>query len=89
MKKGRPTREESQYTVHIHKNNGHMYASTNTFAIDDDGKRRYRYTHWGTIDENKKFTPGINFYNAPVTERKKLVFPSDWDLLENPSTDAP
>ena len=66
--------------MHIHRNNGHRYAATNTYTVGDDGKRHYRYTHWGTLDDNKKFSPGINFFNATIEQRKKLVFPEDWDL---------
>ena len=78
----RPTKEESVYKVSIHKSGGYMYAATHPYTIDENGKRKYVYRHWGIVDENKKFIPGKRYVFASLEERAKLVFPDDWDMSE-------
>ena len=78
----RPANENSIYRVSIHKNGDYNYATTHTYTIDEHGKRKYNYRHWGKIDENKKFYPGQAFVYASIEERKRLIFPPDWDLSE-------
>lgn len=78
----RPTREESIYQVSIHRNGGHMYASTHPYTTDDSGKRKYVNCHWGTVDGNLKFIPGKRYIYASLEERSKLIFPKEWDLSE-------
>ncbi len=78
----RPTKEESVYKVSIHKNGGYMYAATHPYTIDENGKRKYVYHHWGIVDESKTFIPGKRYVFASLEERAKLVFPDDWDMSE-------
>ena len=45
------------------------------------GKRTYRRIHWGCFDPQKKtFTPNLAFLLLTPEERKKYIFPEDWDL---------
>jgi len=79
----RPVDPIAQYRVKLHLNGGYTYASTQPFYIDPDtGKKKYRRIHWGTVDENNKFTPGSKFYQASPEERAQLIFPEDWDMSE-------
>jgi len=79
----RPVDPYAQYRVKPHINGGYTYASTQPSYVDTEtGKKKYRYIHWGSIDENFKFTPGTAFYLAPPEERSKLIFPEGWDLSE-------
>lgn len=78
----RPTKGESVYKVSIHKNGGYMYAATHPYTIDENGKRKYVYRHWGIVDDNKKFIPGKRYVFASLEERSKLVFPDGWDMSE-------
>ena len=74
---------ENQYNINIHKNGGHQYASTQPRVYDEKtGKYRYVRKHWGTVDENLKFHPNMDYVYASLEERKKLKFPDNWDLSE-------
>ena len=80
---GRPFDPNARHRVKPHITHGYTYASTQPPYIDEiTGKRKYRYIHWGTVDENKKFHPGHNFYLASPEERASLLFPEDWDISE-------
>jgi len=79
----RPVDPNAQYRVKPHVNNGYTYASTQPPHIDPNtGKKKYRYIHWGTIDENLKFIPSSKFYLAAPEERSRLIFPEEWDMSE-------
>lgn len=80
---GRSVDPNAQYRVKPHVTKGYTYASTQPPYIDTDtGKKKYRYVHWGTVDENRKFIPGSSFYLASPEERARLIFPEDWDMSE-------
>ncbi|GHV48154.1 hypothetical protein FACS1894204_12230 [Synergistales bacterium] len=79
----RPINPNAQYRVKPHVTNGYTYASTQPSYVDaETGKKKYRYIHWGTVDECRKFIPGSCFYMAPPEDRARLVFPEDWDMSE-------
>ena len=81
----RQAEESTTYKVKIHVNNGYRYASTQPLVVDPDrtsGRNRHKRIHWGTVDENNKFHPNKTFLYADLFERRKLIFPEDWDLSE-------
>lgn len=81
----RQAEESTTYKVRIHVNNGYRYASTQPLVVDPDrtsGRNKHRRIHWGTVDENNKFHPNNTFLYADVSERRKLIFPDDWDMSE-------
>ena len=79
----RPVDPNAQYRVKPHVNGGHTYASTQPPYVDQEtGKKKYRYIHWGTLDENQRFLPGVQFYQASPEERTRLIFPDEWDMSE-------
>ena len=79
----RPVDPNAQYRVKPHITNGYTYASTQPPYVDPDtGRKKYRYIHWGTVDESRKFIPGSAFFHASPEERSRLIFPEDWDLSE-------
>ena len=79
----RPSDPNAQYRVKLHKNDGYTYASTQPPYIDPEtGKKKYRYIHWGSVDENLKFTPGSRFFLASPEERSCLIFPNEWNMSE-------
>lgn len=82
MALGRPVNKDTQYKVIVHTLGKHKYASTKVFTIGEDGKKRYTYRHWGTLEDGNRFHPGTNYFYAPVADRSKLIFPSDWDMSE-------
>jgi hypothetical protein len=81
----RQAEEITTYKVKIHLNNGYRYASTQPLVVDPErtsGRNRHRRIHWGTVDENNKFHPNKTYLYADVSERRKLIFPKDWDMSE-------
>lgn len=81
----RQAEESTTYKVRIHMNNGYRYASTQPLVVDPDrtsGRNKHRRIHWGTVDENNKFHPNKTFLYADVSERRRLIFPDDWDMSE-------
>jgi len=78
---GRPVNENAQYTIKPHTTKGYTYASTQPPYIDaNTGKKKYKYVHWGTVDDNLKFIPGSEFILATPEERSRLIFPEEWDM---------
>lgn len=82
MRTGRPVKSDTIYKMSIHRNGGHLYASTQPFTVGEDGKKRYTHKHWGTLDEDLRFHPGTAYFYASIEERQKLIFPKEWDLSE-------
>lgn len=82
MRTGRPVSKDTQYKMIVHTNGGHRYASTKTFTVGEDGRKRYAYKHWGTLGDGDRFHPGANYFYATAEDRRKLIFPSGWDLSE-------
>ena len=80
MAKGRPANADTAYKIIVHANGKYRYASTKQYTIGEDGKKIYSYKHWGSVDDQGKFHPGQNWFLAPPAERRKLIFPSGWDL---------
>lgn len=80
--KGRPVNADTAYKIIIHTNGGHRYAATKQFSMNGEGKKTYTYKHWGTVDESNKFHPNANFFYESPANRRKLIFPSGWDLGE-------
>ena len=66
----------------VHTIGRHRYASTKVFTVDEDGKKRYTYKHWGTLEDGDRFHPGTNYFHASVAERDRLIFPVAWDMSE-------
>ena len=80
---GRTPDPISRYRVSIHANGGYRYACTQPATVDaETGKKSYRRIHWGTVDNDLKFTPGKQYIVASPEERQKLIFPEGWDLSE-------
>ncbi|MCL2459672.1 MAG: transposase [Desulfobulbus sp.] len=79
----RPVDPNAQYRIKPHSYGGNTYASTQPPSIDPEtGKKKYRYIHWGKIDKDRRFIPGMQFYLASPEERARLIFPEDWDMSE-------
>ena len=79
----RPVDSDAQYRVKPHATKGYIYASTQPPYIDPEtGKKKYRYIHWGKLEDGYKFYPGTAFFMASPEERERLIFPDDWDISE-------
>lgn len=72
---------QAPYRMSIHKLGPYLYASTQPAEVDEEtGKRTYRRIHWGRFDpETKTFTPNMAFRLLEPQQRKKFIFPEDWD----------
>jgi len=74
----RPQRNDGKIHLHLRKNGGSVYASSNE-AYSRDDKRRFRIVDWGTISKGNVFVPGRRF----LYERGRwddFVFPGGWDI---------
>ena len=78
----RPTKEDSIYRVSVHRNGGYDYATTHPYKLTEDGKRKYSCLHWGTVTGNLKFVPSRRYLYASLEERRRLIFPPEWDMSE-------
>ena len=74
--------KDTQNKVIVHTVGRHRYASTKVFTVGEDGKKRYTYNHWGTLEDGDRFHPGTNYFYASVAERDRLIFPVAWDMSE-------
>ena len=83
MGKGRPFSASTQFKMIIHTNGNHRYASTKPYTIGEDGIKRYTYKHWGTLDEQNRFIPGMAYMYASIEEREQLIFPEiEYDRVD-------
>ncbi|MBR1872063.1 MAG: transposase [Bacteroidales bacterium] len=82
MRTGRPAKASTIYKVSIHNNGGRRYASTQPYTVDETGKKHYTHKHWGIVDDDMRFHPNSTYFYASLEERRKLIFPSEWDLSE-------
>jgi len=79
----RSVNPDNQYKVRIQRDGKYRYASTQPRTVDEKtGEIRFKRVHWGVVDENNKFIPNTFYKYTPIEERKKLIFPPDWDLSE-------
>ena len=82
MALGRPVNKDTKNKVIVHTIGRHRYASTKVCTVGADGKKRYTYKHWGTLEDGDRFHPGTNYFYAPLAERGRLIFPATWDMSE-------
>ena len=82
MALGRPINKDTQNKVIVHTIGRHRYASTKVYTVGADGKKRYTYKHWGTLEDGDRFHPGTDYFYASVAERERLIFPATWDMSE-------
>ncbi len=78
----RPRDPLAPYRIATHKLGAYVYAATQPAKVDErTGKRTYTRIHWGRFDpETKVFTPNMTFLLQAPEERRKFIFPSDWDI---------
>ena len=80
---GRHPDPDSPNRIKTHVFQGYTYASTQPAYYDPaTGKKKYRHIHWGKVDNDLKFIPGLKFYLAPTEVREQLIFPKEWDMSE-------
>ena len=84
----RPRDPESPFRVSKHICNGHVYATTQPFFTNPNGKIVRRHYSWGVLIDSK-FIPNKNYIYASSEDRKKLIFPEDWDLSAIAENAAP
>lgn len=78
MRKADPN---TPYRISVHATGKYQYADTQRLQMTKDGKEAYRHCHWGKFDPNTKvFLPNADFLLLPEEEKKKFIFPEDWDI---------
>ena len=79
----RPTNEDTAFKVTLHVNGAYRYATLRPRVTNDStGRRMNKSIHLGTVTEDKKFIPNKVYMYMGMEERRKLIFPKDWDLSE-------
>lgn len=83
MGAGRPRDPQTAYRMRRRTIGGYSYAATQAYMIDEQtGKEKRQIRLWGKLTEDNKFIPSQEYLLLPPAERKKLIFPAEWDLSE-------
>lgn len=80
---GRPKDPMSPYRMHTiraGKNGSTTYAVTYLGGESVNGKRSSNMLFWGRITEGNVFEPLPKFQLLPDGEKRKYIFPSEWDI---------
>jgi len=78
----RPSNPDTPHKITLHINGGYRYATTRPLVKNDDGTHHNQSIHWGKVTEDFKFIPGSRYLYASLEERRRLIFPDNWDLSE-------
>lgn len=70
----------SPYIVGIHKTGAYTYASTQRQILAEKKHKGFRHIHWGRLTDDKIFIPNSNYYECPIDELKKFIFPKEWNI---------
>ncbi|MBQ3683125.1 MAG: hypothetical protein II922_08610 [Succinimonas sp.] len=77
----RPASPDTDFKVALRVTGKYRYAATQPHIRDErSGKTIRRYVYWGEVSEDLRFIPNSRFLAASESERKRLIFPSAWDL---------
>ena len=69
------------YRVGQHFDKGYHYAYVQRdITCDEANERKRRKQLLGTVGKGNEFLPNDKFRLMPIEERRKLIFPEDWDL---------
>ena len=82
MGAGRPRDPMTAYRMKRRTVGSYSYAATQPIALDEKtGKERRQVKLWGKLEGNK-FIPSDQFLLLSPEERKKMIFPPEWDITE-------
>ena len=84
-----PADPRSRYRIFPEKCRGGFKALTRVEETDPEtGKTVERIEDWGFATKDGFFMPGELYWETPERERRRLIFPLDWDLRELESVRA-
>ena len=86
----RPKDPDTQYRMKLFVSNKHRYAATAAPGYNENGKWVPNTTIWGKLSEDSVFEPNLRFMMLTSEEKKKYIFPEDWDTSaasRTPSTE--
>ena len=86
----RPKDPDTQYRMKLFVSNKHRYAATAAPGYNENGKWVPNTTIWGKLSEDSVFEPNLRFMMLTAEEKKKYIFPEDWDTSaasRTPSTE--
>lgn len=79
----RPINGDTALKVTLHVNGAYRYATLRPRVTNGStGRRMNKSIHLGTVTEDKKFIPNKVYMYMSMEERRRLIFPKDWDLSE-------
>ncbi len=76
----RPKDPETQYKMKQFVSNSHRYAATASPGYNAEKKWVSNTTIWGKLTKESVFEPNLRFMLLPAEEKKKYIFPKDWDI---------
>lgn len=82
MSRGRPREPNAEWRMHRLKSHGIEYACTRSYEPTGQGGEKRIQKQWGKLTDGNRFEPSANYFLLSPAERKKFIFPEDWDLSE-------
>lgn len=80
---GRHRNPDTNYKVALRVTGPYRYAATQPNIVDPvTGQAKRKFVYWGDVTEDMKFIPNSRYRLASEEERKKLIFPENWDMSE-------
>ena len=71
---------DTKYRMKLFVSNSHRYAATADPGYNADRKWVSNTTIWGKLTENLVFEPNLRFVQLTAGEKKKFIFPPEWDI---------
>lgn len=74
--------ENTKWKMRLFVTAGRRYAVTINPGVGASGKRCSNISIWGLLSEDLKFSPNLRFVLLSMQEKKKYIFPEDWDITD-------
>lgn len=86
----RPKDPNTQYRMKLFVSSNHRYAATANPSYNAEKKWCSNITIWGKLSEKSVFEPNLRFMLLTADEKKKYIFPKEWDIssaFKKPTSD--
>ncbi len=70
------------YRMKLFTPGNRRYAITINPGLNRNGNRASNISIWGNVTEDLKFKPNLRFVLLSMTEKKKYLFPPEWNIQE-------
>ena len=79
----RPKDDKTNWKMRPFTSAGKQYAITINPGIGKSGKWCSNIKIWGSLSEDLKFSPNIRFYSLSAADKKKFIYPDNWDITDS------